>query len=69
MFRPFDAGPLKIALAFAVVILGMLVFWAIYGFPQPWNGRGIAQTAECAEFDAGCARYLPPIRHNPVKPK
>jgi hypothetical protein len=56
---PFDPIPLKIAVAFAVAILGMLTFWAIRGFPEPWNGRGI-WSAECAVFDYGCPRYLQP---------
>jgi hypothetical protein len=65
---PFDPAPLKITIAFAIVILGTLALWAIWGLPQPWNGRGIGQTAECAVFDYGCVRYLPPVRQNPAKP-
>jgi len=67
--RPFDPMPFKIAMGFLAVILGMLAFWSIWGFPAPWNGRGIGQTAECAVFDYGCARYLPPSRQNTIKPR
>jgi hypothetical protein len=66
---PFDPTALMVAIVFAIAILGMLAFWAIWGFPEPWNGKGIGQSAECAKFEVGCARYLPPIRHDPVKPK
>jgi hypothetical protein len=62
---PFDPIPLKITVIFAIVILGVLVFWAIRGFPRPWNGGAPGQSAECAVFDYGCARYLPPERPKP----
>lgn len=51
---PFDPVPLKIGIGFAIVILGTLAIWALWGIPAPLSARGALGWAECKYFIHGC---------------
>jgi hypothetical protein len=66
---PFDLIPIKIGIGFAIVILGTLAFWALWGIPAPLSARGVLGWAECKYLIHGCVPDVPPDWQKPRKPK
>jgi hypothetical protein len=67
--RPFDPIPLKIAAGFLAVIIGMLAFWAVWGFPTPWNSRGRGLGWECDSAPASASICVHDVPSDWQKPR